>query len=244
MKISSELLKKIGKILLTLVIVVAISLLCTIILGLFGIVYYDDGIKLNQKLFLSFANSWYGALLIILIQIVITSLLSFVPGVSMAFIILLQTLYDNPVTAFIIAFSGVMLTSFMLYVLGRFGGYALCKKLLGEEDCEKASELLNVKGLIYFPLMMMFPIFPDDALVMVAGTLKMDLKWFVPSIVLGRGIGVFTIVFGLSIVPFDKFTSIWHWIIFIAICAILIVAVFYFATKFNKYMEKKRKKDN
>ena len=242
MKISSELLKKIGKILLTLVIVVAISLLCTLILGLFGIVYYDDGIKLNQKLFLSFANSWYGALLIILIQIVITSLLSFVPGVSMAFIILLQTLYDNPVTAFIIAFSGVMLTSFMLYVLGRFGGYALCKKLLGEEDCEKASELLNVKGLIYFPLMMMFPVFPDDALVMVAGTLKMDLKWFVPSIVLGRGIGVVTIVFGLSIVPFDKFTSIWHWVIFIALCALLIVAVFYFATKFNKYMESKRNK--
>ncbi|MBO7290931.1 MAG: hypothetical protein J6U62_05660, partial [Bacteroidaceae bacterium] len=65
---------------------------------------------------------------------------------------------------------------------------------------------------------------------MVAGTLKMDLKWFVPSIVLGRGIGVVTIVFGLSIVPFDKFTSIWHWIIFIALCALLIVAVFYFAT--------------
>jgi uncharacterized membrane protein YdjX (TVP38/TMEM64 family) len=244
MKISSELLKKLGKILLTILLLVVISVICTLILSAFKIVYFDDGIKLNQELFLSFANSWYGALLIILIQIVITSLLSFVPGASMAFIILLQTLYDNPVTAFIIAFSGVMLTSFMLYVLGRFGGYALCKKLLGEEDCEKASELLNVRGLIYFPLMMMFPVFPDDALVMVAGTLKMDLKWFVPSIVLGRGIGVVTIVFGLSIVPFDKFTSIWHWVIFIALCALLIVAVFYFANKFNKYMENKRKKDN
>ena len=242
MKISSELLKKLGKILLTILLLVVISVICTLILSAFKIVYFDDGIKLNQELFLSFANSWYGALLIILIQIVITSLLSFVPGASMAFIILLQTLYDNPVTAFIIAFSGVMLTSFMLYVLGRFGGYALCKKLLGEEDCEKASELLNVKGLIYFPLMMMFPVFPDDALVMVAGTLKMDLKWFVPSIVIGRGIGVVTIVFGLSIVPFDKFTSIWHWIIFIALCALLIVAVFYFATKFNKYMESKKTK--
>lgn len=244
MKISNELLKKLGKILLTILILVVISVVCTLILSAFGIVYYEDGIQLNQALFLSFANSWYGALLIILIQIILTSLLSFVPGASMAFIILLQTLYDNPITAFIIAFSGVMLTSFMLYVLGRFGGYALCKKLLGEEDCEKASELLNVKGLIYFPLMMMFPVFPDDALVMVAGTLKMDLKWYVPSIVFGRGIGVFTIIFGLAIVPFDKFTSIWHWVIFIALCALFIVAVFYFATKFNKYMENKKNQNN
>lgn len=243
MKISNEIFKKIGKILLTLLIMVAISVVCTIILSLFGVVYYDDGIQLNQELFLSFANSWYGSILIIIIQVVVTSVLSFVPGSSMAFIILLQTLYPNPVIAFIVAFSGVMLSSFMLYFLGRFGGYALCKKLLGEEDCEKASDLLNVKGKIYFPLMMMFPMFPDDAIVMVAGTLKMDLKWFIPSVVFGRGIGVFTIIFGLSIVPFDKFTSIWHWVIFIAICAILVVAVFFFATKFNKYMEKKNKEN-
>lgn len=244
MKISNEVFKKIGKIFLTIAILIAISVVCALVLSLFGIIYYEDGIQLNQALFLSFANTWYGSLLIILIQVVVTSVLSFVPGASMAFIILLQTLYTNKVIAFIVAFSGVMLSSFMLFVLGWFGGYALCKKLLGEEDCEKASELLNVKGLIYFPLMMMFPIFPDDALVMVAGTLKMDLKWFVPSIVFGRGIGVFTIIFGLAIVPFDKFTTIWHWIIFIAICALLIVAVFFAATKFNKYMEKKSKKEN
>lgn len=244
MKISKEFLKKLGKICLTILLLIAISAICAVILGLFGILYYDDGIQLNQELFLSFANSWYGSILIILIQVIVTSLLSFVPGASMAFIILLQSLYTDKVVAFIIAFSGVMLSSFMLYVLGLFGGYALSKKLLGEEDCEKASNLLNVKGKIYFPLMMMFPVFPDDALVMVAGTLKMDLKWFIPSIIFGRGIGVFTIIFGLSIVPFDKFTSIWHWVIFIAICALLIVAVFFTATKFNKYMESKNKKDN
>jgi hypothetical protein len=71
----------------------------------------------------------------------------------------------------------------------------------------------------------------------------MSLKWFIPSIVFGRGIGVVTIVFGLSLVPFDKFTSIWHWIGFILLCALLIMAVFFFATKFNKYLENKNKKE-
>ncbi len=232
--------EKFTRILLMLLIFVFISLLSTLLLYLFGVIYFDDGIQINRELFSYFSTSWYGCIIIVLAQVIITSLLSFVPGASMAFIMLLETLYEDSLTAFIVAFSGVMLSSLMMYLIGRFGGYNLGKLIIGKEDCEKACELLNNKGLIYFPMMMMFPVFPDDALVMVAGTLKMSLKWFIPSIVIGRGIGVFTIVFGLAIVPFDKFTSPWHWIIFISLCALVILAVFFAANKFNKYMEKKR----
>lgn len=235
--------EKIVKILLILLIFFLVSVVSTVILSLFGIVYFDDGIQLNRELFDAFKFSWYGCLAIIAIQVIVTSLLSFVPGASMAFIMLLETMYDNPVVAFIVAFSGVMLSSLMMYVIGRFGGYGLCKKLLGEEDCERASDLLNNKGTVFFPLMMMFPMFPDDALVMVAGTLKMSLKWFIPSIVIGRGIGVVTIIFGLSIVPFEKFTSIWHWVAFIALCAVVIVGIFLGAARFNKYLNNRKPKE-
>ncbi len=235
--------EKLTKTLLTLSIFVLVSLVSMMLLFAFGIIYFDDGIQINQALFDSFKNTWYGYIIVVVAQIVITSLLSFVPGASMAFIILVQSLYEDPVVAFILAFSGVLLSSFMLYVLGRFGGYSLCKKIIGEEDCEKASDLLNNKGLIFFPIMMMFPIFPDDALVMVAGTLKMSLKWFIPSIIFGRGLGVVTIVFGLSIIPFDKFTTIWHWIGFILACAVGIALVFFGANKFNQYMHKKKQAD-
>ena len=234
--------EKITRVLLMLAIFLLISVFSTLMLEIFDVIYLDDGIQLNVDLFSQFSTSWYGCIIIVLAQVVITSLLSFVPGASMAFIILLQTLYTDPWMAFIVAFSGVMLSSLMMYLIGRFGGYKLGSIIIGAEDCDKASELLNNKGLIYFPLMMMFPVFPDDALVMVAGTLKMSLKWFVPSIVFGRGIGVVTIIFGLSIVPFEKFTSIWHWVGFIAICAVLIGCVFIAATLFNKHMEKKNKK--
>lgn len=235
--------EKIVKILLILLIFFLVSVVSTVILSLFGIVYFDDGIQLNRELFDAFKFSWYGCIAIIAIQVIVTSLLSFVPGASMAFIMLLETMYDNPVVAFIVAFSGVMLSSLMMYVIGRFGGYGLCKKLLGEEDCERASDLLNNKGTVFFPLMMMFPMFPDDALVMVAGTLKMSLKWFIPSIVIGRGIGVVTIIFGLSIVPFEKFTSIWHWVAFIALCAVVIVGIFLGAARFNKYLNNRKPKE-
>ena len=235
--------EKIFRILFTLMIFFLISAVSTVLLFVFGVINFDDGIQINQALFDSFKNTWYGYIIIIIAQVVITSLLSFVPGASMAFIILVKSMYELPVVAFALSFTAVMLSSVMMYVIGRFGGYNLGKKIIGEEDCEKASELLNNKGLIYFPMMMMFPVFPDDALVMVAGTLKMSLKWFIPSIVIGRGIGVATIIFGLSIVPFEKFTSIWHWVGFIAACAIGIALVFFLANRFNKFLEKKREQE-
>ena len=127
-----------------------------------------------------------------------------------------------------------------MFAIGYFGGYKLCVKFLGQEDCEKALGLLRNKGTVYFPLMMMFPVFPDDALVMIAGTLKMSLKWFIPSIIIGRGIGIATIVFGLGSIPFETFTTVWHWIGFVLICIVGIAFVFLLAHKLNRYMDKKR----
>ena len=232
--------KRLTKVLIMILVLCLISYLSLLIMYLFGIIYFDDGIQISLSLFEKFSKTWHGCLIIILAQVIITSLLSFIPGTSMAFIVLLQGLYKNPVVAFIVAFAGVMASSLMMYIIGRFGGYSVSKKILGEEDCKKASELLNNKGNIFFPMMMMFPIFPDDALIMIAGTLKMSLKWFIPSVIIGRGIGVATIVFGITLVPFDKFTSIWHWILFVIVCLIFMAFVFYMANKFNKYMEKKR----
>ena len=237
-------LKLIIKILVALLVAFALSLASFLILHAFNILEYEDGVHLNEELFHSFKSSWYGWVIILAFQMIITFFLCFVPGISMAFIILLQSLYEKAWQAFIIAFIGVMLSSFIMYIMGRLGGYKLCKKFLGEEDCDKACDLLNHKGLTYFPLMMMFPIFPDDALVMIAGTLKMSLKWFIPSIVIGRGIGVATIVFGISIVPFEKFTSFWHWGLFILACAAFVVLVFYLAYRFNKFLENRGAKQH
>lgn len=219
--------------------VVAISLITFFILMLCNVVYFEDGMKLNIELFEVLKTSWWGSVLFVILQTVLTMLLCVIPGVSMAFIILSEALFPTAWQAFILSFISVMTSSFVMYALGRTGGYKLAIKLLGEKDCEEASKLLRNKGTVYFPLMMMFPIFPDDALIMVAGTMKMSLKWFTPSIVIGRGIGIATIVFGVAIVPFDKFTAWWHWAGFIALCAVGLLLIFYIANKFNKYMEKR-----
>ena len=228
---------KFGLMLLT---VVLISTVTFLLLMAFGIVHFDDGMHFNIEVFEAFRSSWYGWIIFILLQTILSILLCIVPGASMAFILLSQALYPTSWEAFILSFTSVMISSAMMYIVGRSGGYKICTHILGAEDCERSLTLLRNKGTVFFPLMMMFPVFPDDALVMIAGTLKMSLKWFIPSIVIGRGIGIATIIFGLSLVPFDKFTSVWHWIAFVLICLVLVVLVFIAANKLNKYMERKR----
>ena len=181
-------------------IVLAISLVTYfILLGTGVLVHGEEGIEFDVTLFDAYKNKWYGGLIIMLLQTVLTMLLCFIPGISMAFIMLINQLYGgDPMSAFGISFASVMLSSSVLYILGRFGGYRLCEKLLGEEDTEKALGLLRDNGTVYFPLMMMFPVFPDDALTMVAGTIRMRLVWFIPSIVIGRGVGTASIIFGMA----------------------------------------------
>ena len=233
--------KKIGNILLIAIVLIALSIGAFLLLSAFDVVYYDDGVQINEELFDQFLGAWYGWIIIILIQIIVTTLLCFVPGASMAFIMLLSHIFKSQLDAFLVAFIGVMLSSLLMYITGRLGGYAICVKLLGKEDCAKASKLLNNRGVVFFPLMMLLPVFPDDALVMIAGTLRMSLKWFVPSIVICRGVAIAAIVFGLSNIPFETFTTPWHWILFISECAIGIIAIFWAANKLSLYLEKRSK---
>ena len=230
------------KLLIVLAACIIVSFIALLILFLFGIIYFDNGMKINGELFRDFQANWYGILVIISFHVLVTTFLSFVPGKSTAFTILFQTIFQNPWKAFIITFVGIELSSLLMYIIGRIGGYSICKKVLGEKDCERASELLNHKGAIYFPLMMLFPLFPDDALVMLAGTFKMSLKWFIPSIIIGRGVGIATVIFGLTVIPFNRFTSFWHWLLFILICLLLVALVFYLAHILNKYLEKRRER--
>ena len=222
-------------------IVVGVSVAIFLVLLACGVVYYDDGMKINAALVETFRSSVWGIIAFLALQTVLTVALCAIPGTNMTFILLAVALFPEPVKAFLLAFIGVMLSSAAMYLTGRAGGYKLCEKLLGGKDCARASELLRNKGSVYFPLMMLFPAFPDDALVMVAGVIKMKLGWFIPSVLIGRGIGVATIVFGLNVVPFASF-SLYDWFVFVSACAFWIIVVFYLAHRLNLKMEKSRER--
>lgn len=232
--------KTVIDLLVLMLIIALISLAAAAVLYALDIIYFDDGIRLNLALFDSFKSSWYGWLIVIAAQVLLTTLLCFVPGTTMTFLVLIQMLYESPWQAFLISFIGVTLSSVIMYLTGKYGGRRLCERVLGKENCQKADELLNHKGIAFFPVMMLLPLFPDDALVMIAGTINMSMKWFLPSIILGRGIGVASIIFGFGSIPYERFTTPLHWILFVLAAAAVLAGAFFIAYKLNQYINRKK----
>ena len=222
----------------------AISIVTMLVLFATGILEYGhDGFEFNAHIFDSFKDKWYSFPIFILIQTVLTMLLCAIPGVAMAFVMLSTVIYSGNIwMSFLLSYSCVLVSSTVLYIIGRAGGYRICEKMLGKEDCEKSLDLLRTRGTVYFPIMMLFPIFPDDALVMIAGTTRMKLSWFIPSIIICRGIGVATIIFGLDIIPFSSF-ALYDWIIFITAAFFWIKQMFVVAAKIDIYFEKRRREE-
>ena len=231
---------------LILLAVAAVSVISFLILEAFGVMYFNEAgdMEFNPDLFAAFSSAWYGWIFFILLQTVLSMLLCIFPGVSMALIILSTTVIfpGEPFKSFLLCFASVAIASCAMYALGRFGGFRLCVRLVGREDAERALDLLRDKGTFFFPFMMLFPFFPDEALTMVAGTTRMKLAWFLPSIFVARGIGIATIVFGVSAISFDRFTSPWHWVLFILAILVLVAAILLGARALKRHLEGRGKR--
>ena len=178
--------------------------------------------------------------LFIAVQVLVTSLLCFVPGTSFSFVALAVVVFNmyHPVVIFLIAVTGVTLSSKMLYFLGRFGGVAVAYKLVGEEDTHKAQRLINKKAKVFLPLMYMLPVFPDDALCMVAGVSRLNVWYHTLIVAVFRGIGVATIVFlGSDVLEYATFRLV-DWFVFISVCIFWLILLFFVGYLLDKRINK------
>ena len=103
------------KILCLLIVFLAVFLisLCSLLVMMkLDIIYFHDGIQFNEHLFDKYLNSWYSYFVVILVHVLFTSLLSFIPGSSVGFVILINIIYPKPWVAFLVATAGTVLGSF------------------------------------------------------------------------------------------------------------------------------------
>ena len=85
------------------------------------------------------------------------------------------------------------------YWLGRWFGSKAVKWVAGsEEDFDKWSEFINRKGKIWYLLSVVLPVFPDDILCIIAGSLKMDFGFYTLANLIGRSIGLITMLVALK----------------------------------------------
>lgn len=204
-RISKEKLKKYLKIGIVLLVLIAISVGLYFVLRHFGLTDVE-----TLKGFLKQAGPW-AIIIYIVLRVLCTIFLSFMPACSMVFDLLSLAAFDylHPVLIFLICFTSVLLTSVTMDLIGRFGGNKAIIKILGKEDYEEAKELIQEKGMVYVPVMYLLPIFPDDAICMVSGATKMNFLVHFVEIFLCRGIGCATVIFGVQIIPSEvsSFTS-------------------------------------
>lgn len=115
------------------------------------------------------------------------------------------------------------------YWLGRVFGAKAIKWCAGsQEDFEKWSKFINTKGKLWYFLTILLPIFPDDMLCIVAGATKFNFWTYVWFNALGRGIGLYTMVWFLKVVgvvggDFSMMLILWIVILIVEIVLIFII---------------------
>lgn len=89
----------------------------------------------------------------------------------------------------------------LAYWLGRWWGVKAVKWCAGnEEDFIKWSNFINTKGKWWYFLTILLPIFPDDLLCIVAGSVKFDFVAYCYFNLIGRSIGLITMLVFLKLV--------------------------------------------
>ena len=101
----------------------------------------------------------------------------------------------------LVVISAYMAGCILAYWIGRWWGIKAVKWCAGsDEDFDKWCIVLNTKGRWYYALTVLFPFFPDDLLCIVCGSVKFNFGFFTIVNLIGRTIGLITMLLFLSLV--------------------------------------------
>ena len=100
----------------------------------------------------------------------------------------------GPFISFLLSTLAILLGSIFAYLLGKFFGNKLLYWSIGEEKTKRLQHKLE-KGKFVFFIMMLFPLFPDDIMCMLAGVINMDFNFFLATNLITRPLSIFCICF-------------------------------------------------
>ena len=211
------------KIFIVVLIVIAAITLCFFVFKFTGLWEKVNSIDKIQKIVES--GGVFSFLVFIIFQILQTTILQ-IPSIIVT---IAGTFIFGAWQTFILSFIAIMIGSIIMFWVGRKGGKKFLNWLIGKEETEKwVNKMSNGKYLFF--LMMMFPLFPDDILCVVAGLTNMSFNFFFWTNIIARGMGIAcTVFFGSGqIVPFHS----WGIVVWILI-AIFMVTLFYISIRYK-----------
>ena len=215
-----------GKIMRAVFVLIIVAIICAIAYVIMKKTGFWEEINSMEKI-----REWvlsggvFSFLIFILLQILQTTILQ-IPAI---FVTIAGALIFGRWPAFIMSYIAVMIGSLIMFWIGRKAGRKFLNWLVGEETANKWIDRMS-NGKYLFFLMMLFPLFPDDILCVVAGLTKMSFPFFFWTNILARGLGIAcTVFFGSgAIIPFHG----WGLIVW-GILIILVIILFYLSVKYK-----------
>lgn len=232
---------RIIKVSMIVVIIITMSVGCYFLFNALGITSVR-----GLKELVAVSGEWYYYLLTVLFEVIATILLIVIPGVALFFISANAVIFGSNI-GIIVSLVYTYLVSFLLYIVGFYGGRKVVEWIYGKEGYEKGAKLLKEHGTSYFPVMLLFPFFPDDLLCFMSGTIRMNVYFYGATILVCRTIGVGVINYGIALIPEEvsTFTSTdpWQYIEVLTIVVFWVILALYLSHRINIWLERKKRKN-
>lgn len=227
MPTKEEMMKRWIKITLTIVVLVGLTL------ALYFVGFNGDWIKpILEK------TGYWGYLIFIILQVIITTLMCFVPATTFTFSIIAAQMF-GALPGFITAAIACFLSSMVMFTIGDKLGEPFVDWLIGKESRIKAQDMVSTRATVLVPFMLAFPFFPDDAICMVSGMTKMKYWYFAIVAAVTRTIGVgVTCFLGGNVIDYSAF-SILDWVLVINLFAIDVFLVWKLSTWLENYIKER-----
>lgn len=138
----------------------------------------------------------------------------------------------------VIVLSAYEIGAILAYWLGRKFGSKAVKWVAGsQEDFDKWSDFINKKGKWPYFLTILFPMFPDDLLCIVAGSVKMNFGFYTIANLIGRGVGLIAMLGVLKLLKISN--SNFPYMIIVWSILLLVITVLYLVLKHKENKDAK-----
>lgn len=212
----------------------AIILTVYTILGKYNMLDIFNSVYTFKEFILS--TGAYGMLVYMLIQLL---QVMFVPIPSMI-ITLTGVLIYGPFLASVLCIIAVLAGSILSFTLGKTFGFKMVSWVVGRDNALKYASVLNKRGKFFLTIAFLLPLFPDDALCLIAGMTTMEYKDFIIIASLTRPIGVICMSYfgGGYIIPFVGW-GLYVWAVLLVLIVVAVILVYKYQDKIEEYIIKK-----
>ncbi len=215
--------KKLLRLFLSLTIVILVFIIVYSIFKYTGVWEKINSIEKLRKIVES--GGVFSAIIFVVLQILQTTILQ-IPSIIVT---IAGSLVFGRWQAFILSYVAVVFGSIIMFWIGRKCGRKFLNWLAGKGESDKWIERMSHGKYLFF-LMMIFPMFPDDILCVIAGLTNMSFKFFLVTNLISRAMGISCAVFFGSgaVIPFSG----WGLIVW-GLIGLIIVTLFYLSVKYQ-----------